>query len=102
MVLCLGITTLVCLSVTLFSFQSKVRSKQQNRQICEVKQKFIITFYFPQLFQIDVTSCQGVLFSLCMVMLLCAITLSIVVPFGYVSSRTPLWKQSKIAVSDDE
>lgn len=55
-VLCLGITALVCLSVTIFSFQSKV----------------------------DVTSCQGVLFSLCMVMLLCSITLSIVVPFGYV------------------
>ncbi|XP_076597298.1 fas apoptotic inhibitory molecule 2b isoform X2 [Chaetodon auriga] len=55
-VLCLGITALVCLSVTIFSFQSKI----------------------------DVTSCQGVLFSLCMVMLLCAITMSIVVPFGYV------------------
>ncbi|XP_074488869.1 fas apoptotic inhibitory molecule 2b isoform X1 [Sebastes fasciatus] len=55
-VLCLGITTLVVLSVTLFSFQTKI----------------------------DVTSCQGLLFSLCMVMLLCAITLSIVVPFGYV------------------
>uniref|UniRef100_A0A3B4Z269 Protein lifeguard 2 n=1 Tax=Stegastes partitus TaxID=144197 RepID=A0A3B4Z269_9TELE len=54
--LCLGITALVCLSVTVFSFQSKV----------------------------DVTSCQGVLFSLCIAMLLCAITLSIVVPFGYV------------------
>uniref|UniRef100_A0A3Q2TUK6 Protein lifeguard 2 n=1 Tax=Fundulus heteroclitus TaxID=8078 RepID=A0A3Q2TUK6_FUNHE len=53
--LCLGITALVCLSVTLFSFQSKI----------------------------DVTSCQGVLFSLCMAMLLCAITISIVVPFGY-------------------
>uniref|UniRef100_A0A3Q0SZ59 Protein lifeguard 2 n=1 Tax=Amphilophus citrinellus TaxID=61819 RepID=A0A3Q0SZ59_AMPCI len=49
-VLCLGITALVCLSVTIFSFQSKI----------------------------DVTSCQGVLFSLCMVMLLCAITISIV------------------------
>ncbi|XP_034022640.1 protein lifeguard 2 isoform X2 [Thalassophryne amazonica] len=34
--------------------------------------------------KIDVTSCQGVLFSLCIVMLLCAITISIVVPFGYV------------------
>ncbi|MEQ2206453.1 hypothetical protein XENOCAPTIV_029496, partial [Xenoophorus captivus] len=34
---------------------------------------------------IDVTSCQGVLFSLCIAMLLCAITISIVVPFGYVS-----------------
>ncbi|XP_071388594.1 fas apoptotic inhibitory molecule 2b [Centroberyx affinis] len=55
-VLCLGITALVCLSVTIFSFQTKI----------------------------DFTSCQGVLFVLCMVMLLCAITLSIVVPFGYV------------------
>ncbi|KAI3370189.1 hypothetical protein L3Q82_024970 [Scortum barcoo] len=55
-VLCLGITALVCLSVTIFSFQSKI----------------------------DVTSCQGVIFSLCMVMLLCAITISIAVPFGYV------------------
>ncbi|XP_061779673.1 fas apoptotic inhibitory molecule 2b isoform X1 [Nerophis lumbriciformis] len=55
-VLCLGITAIVCFSVTVFSFQSKV----------------------------DITSCQGVLFSLCVVMLLCAIMLSIVVPFGYV------------------
>ncbi|XP_040060136.1 fas apoptotic inhibitory molecule 2b isoform X1 [Gasterosteus aculeatus] len=55
-VLCLGITAVVCLSVTIFSFQSKI----------------------------DVTSCQGVLFSLCVVMLLCSITFSIVVPFGYV------------------
>ncbi|XP_046880873.1 fas apoptotic inhibitory molecule 2b [Hypomesus transpacificus] len=55
-VLCLGITALVCLSVTIFSFQTKV----------------------------DVTSYQGVLLILCMVMLFCAITLSIVVPFGYV------------------
>uniref|UniRef100_I3KSM7 Protein lifeguard 2 n=1 Tax=Oreochromis niloticus TaxID=8128 RepID=I3KSM7_ORENI len=55
-VLCLGITALVCLSVTIFSFQSKI----------------------------DVTSCQGVLFSLCMVMLICAIAICVVVPFGYV------------------
>lgn len=54
--LCLGITAMVCLCVTVFSFQSRI----------------------------DVTSCQGVLFSLCMVLLLCAITISIVVPFGYV------------------
>ncbi|XP_056129193.1 fas apoptotic inhibitory molecule 2b [Lampris incognitus] len=54
--LCLGITALVCLSVTIFSFQTKI----------------------------DVTSCHGVLFVLCVVMLLCAVTLSIVVPFGYV------------------
>uniref|UniRef100_A0A3P8V064 Protein lifeguard 2 n=1 Tax=Cynoglossus semilaevis TaxID=244447 RepID=A0A3P8V064_CYNSE len=54
--LCVGITAMVCLAVTIFSFQSKV----------------------------DVTSCQGVLFSLCIVMLLCAITISIAVPFGYI------------------
>ncbi|KAK0132727.1 Protein lifeguard 2 [Merluccius polli] len=54
--LCLGITAMVCLSVTIFSFHAKF----------------------------DFTSCQGVLFALCVVMLLCAITLSIVVPFGYV------------------
>lgn len=47
--------------------------------------------------QVDVTSYQGVLFSLCMVLLLCAITISIVVPFGYVS--LPL--QSKIDVIND-
>ncbi|CAG5982040.1 fas apoptotic inhibitory molecule 2b isoform 2-T2 [Menidia menidia] len=54
--LCLGITALVCLSVSVFSFQSRI----------------------------DVTSCQGVLFSLTMTLFLCAITISIVVPFGYV------------------
>uniref|UniRef100_A0A8C5HK81 Protein lifeguard 2 n=1 Tax=Gouania willdenowi TaxID=441366 RepID=A0A8C5HK81_GOUWI len=74
--LCLGITALVCLSITTFSFQSKV----------------------------DVTSCQGVLFSLCMVMLLCAITLSIVVPFGYVSSHLRvqiLLEESKYRASQE-
>ncbi|XP_010789852.1 fas apoptotic inhibitory molecule 2b [Notothenia coriiceps] len=55
-VLCMGITSLVCLSVTMFSFQTKI----------------------------DVTSYHGVLFSLCIVMLLCSITLSIAIPFGYV------------------
>ncbi|KAG7477379.1 fas apoptotic inhibitory molecule 2b [Megalops cyprinoides] len=55
-VLCLGITAMVCLSVTVFSFQTKV----------------------------DVTSCHGVLFILCMVMFFCGIVLAIVVPFGYV------------------
>ncbi len=96
-ILCLGITALVCLSVTIFSFQSKVRRtastilqnafKQTNIWILKIN-KSIILFVFP-LLQIDVTSCQGVLFSLCMVMLLCAITISIVVPFGYVSPPPP-------------
>ncbi|KAJ3601838.1 hypothetical protein NHX12_029601 [Muraenolepis orangiensis] len=50
------VRALVCLSVTVFSFHSKF----------------------------DFTSCQGVLCALCVVMVLCAITLSIVIPFGYV------------------
>ncbi|XP_055770552.1 protein lifeguard 2-like [Salvelinus fontinalis] len=52
-VLCLGITALVCMSVTIFSFQTKI----------------------------DFTSYQGVLFVLTMVMLFCCIILSIVIPF---------------------
>ncbi|KAG9260457.1 protein lifeguard 2-like [Astyanax mexicanus] len=55
-VLCLGITAVVCFSVTIFSFQSRV----------------------------DVTSYQGVLFSLCVVMLCCSLVMGFVVPFGYV------------------
>ncbi|XP_072522487.1 fas apoptotic inhibitory molecule 2b [Salminus brasiliensis] len=55
-VLCLGITAAVCLSITIFSFQSRV----------------------------DVTSFQGILFMLCMVMLCCALVMGFVVPFGYV------------------
>ncbi|XP_064162301.1 fas apoptotic inhibitory molecule 2b isoform X2 [Anguilla rostrata] len=55
-VLCLGITAMVCLSVTVFSFQTKV----------------------------DFTSCQGLLMTLCMVMFICGIVLAIVVPCGYV------------------
>ncbi|KAG1931033.1 fas apoptotic inhibitory molecule 2b [Pimephales promelas] len=54
--LCIGITATVLLCVTIFSFQSKI----------------------------DITSYQGVLFSLCMVMFFCAIVMGFVVPFGYV------------------
>ncbi|XP_018616280.1 protein lifeguard 2-like isoform X2 [Scleropages formosus] len=54
--ICLGITALVCLSVTIFSFQTKI----------------------------DVTSCQGVLFILVMVLLYCGLFLIILLPFGYV------------------
>ncbi|XP_066528412.1 fas apoptotic inhibitory molecule 2b [Hoplias malabaricus] len=54
--LCLGITAVVCVCVTLFSFQSAV----------------------------DITSFQGVLFTLCMVMICCALVMGFVVPFGYV------------------
>ncbi|XP_066564536.1 protein lifeguard 2 isoform X1 [Amia ocellicauda] len=54
--LCLGITALVCLSITIFSFQTKF----------------------------DFTSCQGVLFALVMVMFFSGIILAVVLPFGYV------------------
>uniref|UniRef100_A0A670YIR8 Protein lifeguard 2 n=1 Tax=Pseudonaja textilis TaxID=8673 RepID=A0A670YIR8_PSETE len=54
--LCLGITALVCLSVTIFSFQTKY----------------------------DFTSCQGVLFVMLMVLLFSGIILAIMLPFHYV------------------
>ncbi|XP_008581157.1 PREDICTED: protein lifeguard 2 isoform X2 [Galeopterus variegatus] len=53
--LCLGITALVCLSVTLFSFQTKF----------------------------DFTSCQGVLFVLLMTLFFSGLILAILLPFQY-------------------
>uniref|UniRef100_A0A8C8D2T6 Protein lifeguard 2 n=1 Tax=Oncorhynchus tshawytscha TaxID=74940 RepID=A0A8C8D2T6_ONCTS len=55
-VMCLGITAMVCLTVTLVSFQTKF----------------------------DVTSCQGVLFTFCMVMMVSGLVLAIALPYGYV------------------
>ncbi|XP_043967906.1 protein lifeguard 2-like [Gambusia affinis] len=55
-VMCLGITATVCLVVTVFSFQTKI----------------------------DVTSCQGILFIFCMVMLISGLVMAIVLPFQYV------------------
>uniref|UniRef100_A0A8D0BR07 Protein lifeguard 2 n=1 Tax=Salvator merianae TaxID=96440 RepID=A0A8D0BR07_SALMN len=54
--LCLGITALVCLSVTIFSFQTKY----------------------------DFTSCQGMLFVMLMVLFFSGIILAILLPFKYV------------------
>ncbi|XP_075409094.1 protein lifeguard 2 [Tenrec ecaudatus] len=54
--LCLGITALVCLSVTIFSFQSKF----------------------------DFTSCQGVLFVLLMTLFFSGLILAVLLPFRYV------------------
>ncbi|KAK6471212.1 protein lifeguard 2-like [Huso huso] len=54
--LCLGITAMVCLSVTIFSFQTKF----------------------------DFTSCQGVLFVLMMVLFFSGIVMAIVLPYRYV------------------
>uniref|UniRef100_A0A3Q4B3F6 Protein lifeguard 2 n=1 Tax=Mola mola TaxID=94237 RepID=A0A3Q4B3F6_MOLML len=55
-VMCLGITAVVCLLVTVFSFQTKL----------------------------DVTSYQGVLFIFCMVMFISGVVLALVLPFQYV------------------
>ncbi|XP_071990683.1 protein lifeguard 2 isoform X2 [Engystomops pustulosus] len=54
-ILCLGITALVCLAVTLFSFQTKV----------------------------DFTSCHGLLFTLVMVLLFSGLFLVVLIPFQY-------------------
>uniref|UniRef100_A0A4X1WCJ3 Protein lifeguard 2 n=1 Tax=Sus scrofa TaxID=9823 RepID=A0A4X1WCJ3_PIG len=59
--LCLGITALVCLSVTVFSFQTKF----------------------------DFTSCQGVLFVLLMTLFFSGLILAILLPFQYVSLWAP-------------
>ncbi|XP_036389468.1 protein lifeguard 2-like [Megalops cyprinoides] len=55
-ILCLTITAMVCLAVTIFSFQTKI----------------------------DITSCQGVLFVMCITLFFCGLFLAIVLPFGYV------------------
>ncbi|XP_056411344.1 protein lifeguard 2 [Hyla sarda] len=55
-ILCLGITALVCIAVTLFSFQTKV----------------------------DFTSCHGILFTLLMVLLFSGLFLVILLPFHYI------------------
>lgn len=39
--------------------------------------------------QVDFTSCQGLLFVLCMALFFCGIIMGFVVPFGYVSIYTP-------------
>uniref|UniRef100_W5LRC0 Protein lifeguard 2 n=1 Tax=Astyanax mexicanus TaxID=7994 RepID=W5LRC0_ASTMX len=77
-VLCLGITAVVCFSVTIFSFQSRL--------------------------QVDVTSYQGVLFSLCVVMLCCSLVMGFVVPFGYfLAFDTQLLMGNKMyAISPEE
>ncbi|XP_078254791.1 protein lifeguard 2a [Rhinoraja longicauda] len=53
--LCIGITALVCLAVTIFSFQTKI----------------------------DFTSCKGLMFGLIMALLLTGLVMAFTVPFGY-------------------
>ncbi|XP_077074936.1 protein lifeguard 2-like isoform X1 [Siphateles boraxobius] len=55
-IICLGITILVCLAITIFSFQTKI----------------------------DITSYQGVLVVFCTVVFICGIVLAFILPFGYV------------------
>ncbi|XP_051990281.1 protein lifeguard 2-like isoform X1 [Xyrauchen texanus] len=54
--LCLGITALVCLAITLFCFQSRI----------------------------DFTTCHGLLFSLMMVLMITGLLLFFTAPFGYI------------------
>ncbi|XP_028659703.1 protein lifeguard 2a isoform X1 [Erpetoichthys calabaricus] len=55
-VLCIGITAMVCFAITLFCFQTKV----------------------------DFTSCHGLIFSLAMVLFLTGLVLAFTAPFGYI------------------
>uniref|UniRef100_A0A673JQI1 Protein lifeguard 2 n=1 Tax=Sinocyclocheilus rhinocerous TaxID=307959 RepID=A0A673JQI1_9TELE len=55
-IICLGITALVCLAITIFSFQTKI----------------------------DITSYQGVLLVFCTVLFICGLVLAVILPFGYV------------------
>ncbi|XP_053509174.1 fas apoptotic inhibitory molecule 2b [Ictalurus furcatus] len=55
-IVCLGITAVVCVCVTVFSFHTKV----------------------------DITSFQGLLLNLCLLLLVCTLVLGLVVPFGFV------------------
>ncbi|XP_059396859.1 protein lifeguard 2-like isoform X1 [Carassius carassius] len=55
-IICLGITALVCLAITIFSFQTKI----------------------------DITSYQGVLLVFCTVLFICGLVLAFTLPFGYV------------------
>ncbi|XP_051517121.1 protein lifeguard 2-like isoform X2 [Myxocyprinus asiaticus] len=55
-IICLGITALVCLAITILSFLTKI----------------------------DITSCQGVLLVFCTAMFFCGIVLAFILPFGYV------------------
>lgn len=82
--LCLGITAAVCLLVTIFSFQTKVRKRSL----------FWLDFHAVphhtnvrrHLFgQFDVTSYQGVLFVFCMVLFISGIVLALILPFQYAS-----------------
>uniref|UniRef100_A0A671QAF8 Protein lifeguard 2 n=1 Tax=Sinocyclocheilus anshuiensis TaxID=1608454 RepID=A0A671QAF8_9TELE len=55
-IICLGITALVCLAITIFSFQTKI----------------------------DITSYQGVLLVFCTVLFICGLVLAVILLFGYV------------------
>ncbi|KAK3512197.1 hypothetical protein QTP70_000288 [Hemibagrus guttatus] len=56
---CVGITAVVCVCVTVFSFQTKCGG-------------------------IDVTSFQGLLLNLCLVLLVCTLVMGFLIPFGLV------------------
>ncbi|XP_077810270.1 protein lifeguard 2 isoform X3 [Macaca mulatta] len=77
--LCLGITALVCLSVTVFSFQTKVSfgACRQGPPAALAADPILSP-------QFDFTSCQGVLFVLLMTLFFSGLILAILLPFQYV------------------
>ncbi|EPY86221.1 protein lifeguard 2 [Camelus ferus] len=78
--LCLGITALVCLSVTVFSFQTK-GPQECRAALCRPEARPLTPI--PSL-QFDFTSCQGVLFVLLMTLFFSGLILAILLPFQYV------------------
>lgn len=99
-VMCLGITVAVCLLVTIFSFQTKVRKirffwfckyctygwEWKSWMGSSLSRSCLHLISCALSFQLDVTSYQGVLFVFCMVMFISGLVLAVVLPFQYVSA----------------
>lgn len=83
-VLCLGITAAVCVLVTIFSFQTKVRKSVLFWLDFHALPHHTNVWWYLFV-QFDVTSYQGVLFVFCMVLFISGIVLALILPFQYVS-----------------
>lgn len=81
--LCVGITALVCLAITLFCFQTKVSTFFFKRVYALLTLGDLTPLFVVQ---VDFTSRHGLLFSLMMVLMITGLLLIFTVPFGYVSS----------------
>lgn len=101
-VICLGITVAVCLLVTIFSFQTKVRKiwffffckcctygwQWKSLMGSSLSRCYLHLISCALSIQLDVTSYQGVLFVFCMVMFISGLVLAVVLPFQYVSATS--------------